>query len=256
VKYPDMTKNTFGDVRKSNLQRWLHHMDRQRSEDNLDDIYTNSFECQWQEHFTRNNKLKSDHPDKFHNSIFCSMGDWVTQISDWLCDERFDNLHYWYEDKEHALFIRQVLFRHYTRFYLLVSEVITDLADLTDILLSEHDHYKARSFLSLNKDDKQFPNWVDELMDYINSICKHKIGSGNKFHKLHLRNHHTPLSFIDNNEKQTKGRIKVYGLKEIIDIIHNGYCVVNSILPDNYHKLEKYELTVSKVLKRAKHANQ
>jgi hypothetical protein len=60
---------------------------------------------------------------------------------------------------------------------------------------------------------------ISELFEYINSICKHKIGKDPEpfKEKLHLCNHHSTLVFEDSkNYKTEKGNLKISGIIRIL----------------------------------------
>ena len=62
-----------------------------------DDI-TGSWECGWQDRATAEGYG--------HISVFCSMGEWATNLSDLLTDDRFDHCSF------HVQGQRETLFRH------------------------------------------------------------------------------------------------------------------------------------------------
>src|ERR1700678_3058593 len=97
----------FKNVREQALNYWLEQTGRQRQE--MSELFVT--ECNWQ------NKFQVPDPDNgVHYSIFCSMGDWNTNITDMLEDTRYDELDL------ADLCDAGILFRYYTRFFLVVSE--------------------------------------------------------------------------------------------------------------------------------------
>jgi len=161
----------FKDVRNHCLRLWYSNTKRKRV--GLDDKFHNSLECTWQR---RRRKLGYDHV-----SIFCSIGDWSTNITDLLTDERFDDLDLTIdEDKE-------IIFRHFTKLALVISELLSDFEKIHNIATGKNDTNASRACLS--KADN--PKIVDRFMCYINHIFKHKTAG------LHLCNHHIPFCFDD-----------------------------------------------------------
>ncbi len=108
----------FENIRYNSLVYWLKQTKRNIS---IQEQYANSFECDWQNQF-----LPID-PSKMHFSVFCSMGDWNTNITDHLEDVRYDEHLFSSEDD------KDVLFRYYTRLFLLVSEILTDFQDVLTV---------------------------------------------------------------------------------------------------------------------------
>ena len=107
--------NTYGKVRKSILENWLTKSKRKRATNSFEDDFSESLVCEWQ------NKWQDGHV-----SVFCSIGEWSSNISDILSDEKYDYLYY-ITDSE-------VLFRLYTRFLMVISELIEDLQHINSII--------------------------------------------------------------------------------------------------------------------------
>ncbi len=234
----------YSKTRKSVLAYWKA---RSRRVFKVTDNISNSVECSWQ-----NKAMELGYN---HISIFCSIGQFGSHITDLLRDYRYDK--YDYDQSEE---INELLFRYYSRILLITSEILTDFQDLyiianekittkklnglgAKVLRPKQD--KARSLLS-NGDKK-----IQELLDYINKICKHKASN------FHICNHHITFLFEDfhkktNSKKKTIriGNIKnfisydentlkkhskpeyivVPSLKYIIDIIIEGYKVLEDLL--------------------------
>jgi len=161
--------NLFGNIRKQTFHLWQVGTNRNCQLDN-DDI-TGSFECKWQDRAT----FELDYQ---HISIFCSLGEWASNISDILKDESCD--YYDFLNDEN----RQALFRYYTRLLLVVSEIICDFEEIVQKIESSQTK-KAREFLSDKRGE------VDSLLNFVNRVCKHKVKT------MHRCNHHLPIWFDD-----------------------------------------------------------
>lgn len=143
------------------------------------DIYWHSFECVWQ---NKAGDLKTD--VNWHVPHFCSLGDWAGNITDLLTDIRYDRLSFTVPIDQ------EFLFRYYVRVLLIASEILADFeVILRDANLVEGSHTvkNRRKALSGRVD-------VEQLMQYINAVCKHKSSQG-----LHLHNHHLKYWFEDSN---------------------------------------------------------
>ena len=104
----------FKSVRKSSLKMWLQGTGRTfKTTDNI----ANSFECNWQD--------PAFQKGYEHVSIFCSIGEFASHITDHLRDYRFDKYEFDSSDQ-----VNELLFRYYSKFLLIISEVLTDLQDL------------------------------------------------------------------------------------------------------------------------------
>lgn len=188
-----------------------------------DDFGNGNFECKWQLDAAN---IKGEN---WHVPYFCSLGDWAGNITDMLTDFRYDALSFGIEED-----YDQLLFRFYTRFMLVVSELVTDFSDLlaeTKLLLDDETQIRKALSKTLN---------VHELFEYINSVCKHKVRQrGKRAHqtKLHSCNHHLPLFFEDsglqsvfNNPlgvKNTKvtnpDGIVIPALRSLVQVVLDGY---------------------------------
>lgn len=239
----------FRIVRECILQQWLTETKRQRR--NETDDYSQSFECSWQTCFGQSKK------EDDHYSIFCSIGDWNTNLTDYLTDLRFDNLDLTEEvDKD-------ILFRQYTKILLAASEMLTDFQDtlstfrvgklLTDAELSNE---KSASRQELDKKSKS--GSTQRLFTFINNICKHKINN------IHICNHHLNIHFADtataaaspntiriNNvdlfipkdpntpPQKIADTIEMPPLHYIIDTIIKGYQIVDEAFQADKSRFEK-----------------
>ena len=226
----------FGQVREAVLAKWLKETKRERVDG--DDIISSSYECDWQRCFKTDGSQ-----DKYHYSIFCSMGEWNTMITDFLEDARFDNLDFG-DEKVH-----RVLYRHFGRLFLAVSEAMTDFQDMLTILRTgtleadSDENNLSRELLSRYAGRATF---VNEFFNFTNKIMKHKARN------IHLCNHHMKFHFEDSGNPyagtdaievsnvgqfisrkptippQRKGKaIVIPSLDDIVTAVLNGYKVVD-----------------------------
>lgn len=72
---------SFGDARKQAFHNW--EGTTFRNCDGINDELTGSWECKWQDAATERNYN--------HISIFCSLGDWGSNVTDILKDNRYDS---------------------------------------------------------------------------------------------------------------------------------------------------------------------
>lgn len=222
---------TFKNIRENSLNKWLSESKRTR---NINDDFSNSIECEWQQELV---------PHKKHNSLFCSIGEWSTNITDLLDEKTYDNLSFDNKDD------RQKLFRQYTRILLISSEILTDFQDFIvyvgDFTGNYHEKNK-KATQRLNDINIEFT--CKNLFDYINNVCKHKIGNKpTSLIKYHICNHHIDYHFKDGlsfqripNSLKVKNirrkkiqadmQIEVPKLDEIIDQILYGYKALNKAL--------------------------
>ncbi len=218
----------FGVARKSAKRLWLEQTKRRRY---INDRYRDSFECQWQLTYC---------PDEKHNSWYCSIGEWNTHITDLLCDDRYDKFDY--SVKRH----QEALFRWYTRFLLVSSEILTDFEDFYKKVSGEKQN-AARSHLSSGKLSFTF----SQLFAFINNICKHK--SGESISAYHTLNHHRNYDFADFDSHRTShvvtvgdfsasndsnSLIQMPRLDEIIWQILYCYATIDTYLQKNYASIK------------------
>lgn len=179
-----MPQLPFGAMREPALAFWLAATSRVRQQ--YSDDFAGSFECHWQ------TKFGTAAPnDDTHYSIFCSLGDFNTNITDLLTDDRFDNLTYHTDNGE-------ILFRYYSRIFLIVSEILTDFQDM--LIVFDHsditargdraENTAARSRLSPPND----PDAIQRIFSFINTIFKHKTRN------IHSCNHHMKIYFQDSGD--------------------------------------------------------
>lgn len=158
----------------------------------MSDDYSKSVLCKWQNQCREDNK---------HCSFLCSLGDWLDNISDVLHDDRFDSLSV---EADEDFQNQDVLFRYYTRFLLLISEVIEDFVVLNQ---------KLRDFDPKRKDmsarDLEFgvlkERELKDISEYINSVCKHKTEREN----VHVHNHHLVFRFEDFDDEASDNQIRL-----------------------------------------------
>lgn len=218
--------NTFKEIRLNAKSHWHTVTKRKRNKTQINDDINDTFECNWQRDLV--------HPNE-HASIFCSIGEWATSITDFLHDSRFDD--YTFNSERQRL----ALFRHYTRFFLIASEI---LVDFEDMIKHFNDKQKdVRAFLK----DSTLSFSFDEIMGYINNVCKHKFGNLKCDAKYHLCNHHIDYVFKDsktfapnrnnirvsNLKSRTGSKIEVPALIEVINQILFCYQKLDLILRDN-----------------------
>jgi hypothetical protein len=153
------------------------------------------------------------------------MGDWASNLTDTLLDNRYDILDY--DNDEDVI---AIIFRYYTRLLLLVSEMVDDFTHLFEHLNHSNQTKKAlRKTLDTNTID------TDKLMRYINQVCKHK------YENVHACNHHLPVFFDDSNLSHAFKNpisIEVYPshpdgiimpkLKDVLGVIIKGYRTLDS----------------------------
>jgi hypothetical protein len=239
----------FKIVRESILEQWLRGTKRQRK--NETDDYTQSFECRWQTCF---GQLKNEDD---HYSIFCSIGDWNTNLTDYLTDLRFDELNL--TEEPH----KDILFRHYTKILLAASEILTDFQDMLSTfragkLLTDTELNNEKTASRQELDKKSNPGDTQRIFTFINNICKHKINN------IHICNHHLKIHFADSgvasdssntirinnvdlfipknpntDPQKTADTIEMPPLPYIIDTIIKGYQIVDETFNADKNKFEK-----------------
>jgi hypothetical protein len=190
----------FGAVRNEALERWkqladpcghtyLFNLPASGTEAPLIwQLFGYPISCQWQ--------VTAGSSGFGHISIFCSVWEWAANLTDLLLDCRFD--HYvigqpeTHSDREatdiSSLLLQgapAVLVRHYFRTLIIAAET---LEDLTILLKSMSDNSAAKKNARSDLSQASLP--VDELLKYVNTICKHK-------GDLHGCNHHLPKKFLD-----------------------------------------------------------
>lgn len=183
----DNPEKEFKSIREKALDVWINGSGRelfQFTDAKLArlrfDRYESGYECNWQ-----NQAGELVGTNDWHVSYFCSLGDWASNITDLLLDERCDKLSLSGIDQE-----KEIVFRYYTRFFLVLSEMITDFEEILKKFNSDiKSQEAARRSLSKYTDGVN----IEKLMAWINCVCKHK-ARGNNFHHY---NHHLPIWFDD-----------------------------------------------------------
>lgn len=230
-------QRNYGVVRKNVFNLWLKKTKRSRIENYLDDDISNTLDCKWQ--------YKAEKLGYNHISLFCSLGEWSSNITDLLSEEKFDQLRF---DQDPDT---EILFRLYTRYMLIISEIVEDFIELNAFLKNiSGKKYKDKSgndFETLYFDTNELKN----LSTYINCICKHK------YNNIHFHNHHIPKAFRDSkpydnfyfnienvislkkplseisNQKLDNTVIEVPKLKYLIGIIIKCYSTLQTIFKNN-----------------------
>jgi hypothetical protein len=190
----------FGIARKAALERWKQLADPCGHSHliNLPDsgieapliwqLFGYPISCQWQ--------MMAGSSGFGHVSIFCSVWEWGANLTDILLDGRFDDYSMGQQEADSdqeasdidSLFHENapvVLARHYFRTLIVAAEI---LEDLTILLKSMSDNSGAKKNARTELSQASLP--VDELMKYVNTVCKHK-------GQLHECNHHLSKRFLD-----------------------------------------------------------
>jgi len=242
----------YSTIRRNVLGHWKTRSHRVFK---VTDNFANSIECTWQN--------KADDLGYKHISVFCSIGQFASHITDLLRDNRFDKYDY-----DQSAEINELLFRYYSRILLIASEIFTDFQDLY-IIADEKMTTKQISGLQSKvlrpKQDNarevlaSGTQKVKLLLDYINKICKHKTAN------FHICNHHIDILFEDfhKNIKSKKKRVEVGNinqytsydastlakhikpnyivvpsLKNLIDLIIDGYKALDNLFKSDQTKFE------------------
>lgn len=217
----------FQEIRETALQYWAEQTGRQIRDLNgnllLTDDFVGAYECDWQNGYKQG-----------HVHLFCSLGDWACNLTDLLKDNRFDELDL--ENEHHA----KVLFRHYTRILLIISELLTDFQDtyihaaqLTSDRSRKNQVARAFYFPATDR--------INQVLSYINHVCKHKT------QHLHTCNNHLPIHFSDaearlprlnylsleNSDATGKNAVKVPELMYLIQTVIICYRRLNSYFRQN-----------------------
>jgi len=199
---------TFGPVRSAALDMWLHATYRVR--DSTSDNISGAYECRWQNGFQDADSERIE-----HYSVFCSMGEWNTNLTDWLMDDRFDHLSFESDDD------KDLLFRHHTIFFLLISEMLTDFQDvLTVYRLGRFPVRGDRDQNDISRRMLDFPGLegtIQNIFDYINNVFKHKTKN------FHTCNHHLYIYFEDAGlSYESAGSITIHDATRIIRDFREG----------------------------------
>lgn len=174
----------FGPIRQAVLTYWAEQTGRTILDDNgnylLSDTFEGAYECAWQ------NSYKGGHVN-----LFCSLGDWASNLTDLLKDNRFDAFDL--DATEQGI----VMFRFYTRMMLVISELLTDFQDIylqTRGLDVRRQKNIARTYYFPN----ETPDRITRILNYINSTCKHKT------QHIHMCNEHLPIIFEDSSLRRKR----------------------------------------------------
>ncbi len=182
--------NSYGIIRKRALKYWLKKTKRKREINTFNDDFSKSLDCTWQN--------KAEKLGYNHISIFCSLGEWSTNLSDLLFEEKYDNLKY---DDDY-----EIIFRIYTRYFLIISEILEDFVLINKEIKILKDKKTAGKDL---ENDIFKENELKNLSEYINKIFKHK------FENIHLHNHHIDKCFLDITDSRRSWN---FDYKDIISV--------------------------------------
>jgi len=219
----------FAIVRKEAISYWKEHTGRSCRGFNED--ISRTYECDWQ-------NMAGEKFNNNHISIFCSIGEWASNISDILKDKSLDELNL--KNSRH----RPALFRYYTRFFLVASEMLTDFQDVY-MESAGVDQRSARKFLSSDERETE----VHEFFAYVNHVCKHKVRN------IHTCNHHLPIWFEDIGyssrrinkillgnfkfDTSVKQIIIVPRLEYVLYLLLNSYSLLDDHFSNEDHNFEK-----------------
>ena len=186
----------FQTARQSALYKWLEISGRELlySDDMtfIKEEVTNNYECSWQQKNWSLHQEKDEEDN--HVSIFCSLNNWASHLSDLLLDVQFDGILLYTEPvreeiiDEHGekiaidTYNHDRLSRYYGRFFLVVSELLVDFGDIAKQL-------GIKDANKLYSDGNLFG--YSEVKGFINNVFKHKTNN------FHVCNHHIPLLFCD-----------------------------------------------------------
>jgi len=242
----------YSQIRKDALRHWKNRSNRVfKATDNL----SNSIECSWQ-----NTAYDLGYN---HISIFCSIGQFGSHVTDLLRDYRFDKYEYDQSDE-----INELIFRYYTRILLIASEIFTDFQDLYIIADQKMTTKQLGGISGVNlRTHQDNARWdlasgtkdIKDLLDFVNKICKHKTSN------FHICNHHIDFLFEDfhadikrkkrkielgninqftSYDKQTLKKhlkpnfIVIPRLTYVIDLIVGGYGVLDNLFNSDKTKFE------------------
>jgi hypothetical protein len=201
------TPLTFKTIRESAFQYWLSETKRIRKDET--DRFDASFECTWQARFAPINELET-----LHYSVFCSIGSSNSNISDMLDDKRYDNFIF---DES----TQDILFRYYTRIYLIASEILTDFQDTLTVFRTGNINAAGRTaennLSRIELEIQGQPDTIQNLFDFINKIFKHKTRN------IHSCNHHMHLYFEDSAQPQpTSDFLDINNVKSVLASVQNN----------------------------------
>jgi hypothetical protein len=173
----------FGPIRKATLDYWAEQTGRTILDAHgnylLTDTFEGAYECDWQNKYAPG-----------HVNLFCSLGDWGCNLTDLLKDDRFDALDL--DNQDHSI----VVFRHFTKILLVISELLTDFQDMylhtVGLPHNRANNQTARSFY-FPIDDR-----ITSILNFINRTCKHKT------QHIHACNDHIPIIFEDSSKARPR----------------------------------------------------
>ncbi|HEV7332340.1 MAG TPA: hypothetical protein VGN63_14985 [Flavisolibacter sp.] len=214
----------FHEIRRRALESWAGVTGRKIADEIgelASDNFAGAFECKWQ----------NAYQDK-HVNLFCSLGEWGCNITDILRENRYDYLDL--TDESEA----KILFRYYSRFLLVLSEMLTDFQDiyihLEKLQPSRKSNEAARQFYSqwYGKDI------YTEVLNFINCVCKHKT------QHIHSCNNHNKIIFEDAGVVSLEYNYVRMG--DCTTAIHKNAILVpylhsfTNLLASSYHLLDEH----------------
>ncbi|MCB9809951.1 hypothetical protein H6771_03200 [Candidatus Peribacteria bacterium] len=206
-------KKIFGEYRKEALDFWRKETGRaDEKECEESSIYEGAYECRWQ----------GELPEPKHNSFFCSMGNFASNVDDLLTDSRRDEV-----DIQKALNDPEnhdcgALYRFYTRILLVAETIVEDFE------------------MVLQKD---LPKSAKNLKKFVNAVIKHSCKNGRGIH-FYKKNHHLPLliehwGFGDDDSEMKELSVDTLGKDDYNCLrLPSLYSIVESLL-DCYKKLDE-----------------
>ena len=152
--------------------------------------------------------------DTRHYSVFCGVGESNTNMTDMLDDKRYDKFIFDQDSQD-------VLFRYYTRIYLIASEILTDFQDiLTVFRMGDITKASNRAEITASRNELIVPGQPDtiqNLFDFINKIFKHKTRN------IHSCNHHLHVHYIDSGQPlPTVDYLGLNNAKSVLESVENG----------------------------------
>ena len=165
-----MENKVFGEIKKEALEFWIN--------------FLNSPECDFC-------NWKNKH--KGHCALYCNMMESVEHITDMLEEENqhIDNSILYYSDVNRE--IGEKIYRWYSRFLLVSSEILLDYVELNRHLLSKKEKIKDKKARRKSSDPNILFN-IQDLIVFTNKISKHRTLGGSKKNALYYTHHNIFLS--------------------------------------------------------------
>lgn len=240
----------FEEVRTDALAEWLRRRPLHRKiDDKNGQIYLS------QQH-TFEHRVQHDRQGDKHINILCSMMAYSENITDILTDNRWDQKRFGFDDYNHhfdencpgILFYPEddddVLFRVYTKLWLIASELFEDFIALHQLTLKVS-KATSQEFLSPNKTE------LHQILGFTNRVFKHRDDGfhiANDHLKIlfedsgHLFEFNNPISLTSISKEDFKGEpdsLVIPKMRFIIDILIHGYDKLFGLFSEkeNYDKL-------------------